>query len=595
MPVDVQVTREKQRRRRLGRIALLLSPLVLWLWVRIMTGNPVSPGWPQLPDEAMFWLPGIVIILLLGIVLVGPMLGSGRSPEVVFLPEQIDISFDDVKGLGPVLGEVRHSLEVFLNHQRFRDQMGGQPRRGLLFEGPPGTGKTHTAKAMAKEAGVPFLFVSSTAFQSMWYGATARKIRAYFRKLRKIAREEGGAIGFIEEFDAIGSKRGGMDRAVTADAATTVERTGISEGTGGVVNELLVQMQSFDDPLRSLKFRNWTKRKINKLLPSHRHFKTAPPEFANILLIGATNRADNLDPALLRPGRFDRVFHFGLPARAQRRELIDYFLRHKAHDTTVDDVARDDLAACTMGYAPANLERLFDEALLFAMRAQRDSLSEEDLRKARLDVEVGLAEPTEYTIEERATIATHESGHAVMAHLVGEGRKLELLSIIKRKDALGMLAHSETEERYTKRRTETLALMQIALGGMVAEELFFGESGTGPAGDLATATQIAVEMVGSMGLGGSLISFRVFDEGPLGGNLVAKVLGDPVARGAVDDLLNAQKEIVVRLLGENRHLVEALRDALLDRDELVGREITEVLTAAGEAHELVVDLREPVG
>ena len=115
---------------------------------------------------------------------------NGRSPEVVFLPEQIDVSFADVKGLGPVLTEVEHTLDVFLNHQRFRDRMGGQPRRGILFEGPPGTGKTHTAKALAKEAGVPFLFVSSTAFQSMWYGATARKIRSYFRKLRKIARDE---------------------------------------------------------------------------------------------------------------------------------------------------------------------------------------------------------------------------------------------------------------------------------------------------------------------------------------------------------------------------------------------------------------------
>jgi len=595
MPVDVQVTREKQRRRRLARIALLMSPLVLWLWVRILHSTPVSPGWPDLPDEAMFWLPGVVIILLLGIVLVGPMLGSGRSPEVVFLPEQIGISFDDVKGLGPVLTEVRHSLEVFLNHERFRDQMGGQPRRGILFEGPPGTGKTYTAKAMAKEAGVPFLFVSSTAFQSMWYGATARKIRAYFRKLRKVAREEGGAIGFIEEFDAIGSKRGGMDRAVAVERATTVERSGISEGTGGVVNELLVQMQSFDDPPRSLRFRNGIKRKINKLLPPHRHFKTAPPQFANILLIGATNRADNLDPALLRPGRFDRIFHFGLPARAQRRELIDYFLRDKAHDEAVDDIARDDLATSTMGYAPANLERLFDEALLLAMRAGRDRLNPADLRQARLDVEVGLAEPTEYTAEERRTIATHESGHAVMAYLVGKSRKLELLSIIKRKDSLGMLAHSETEERYTKRRTEMLALLQIALGGMVAEEQYFGESGTGPAGDLATATQIAVEMVGSMGLCGSLISFRALDGGPLGGNLVAKVLSDPVARRSVDDLLNEQKEIVVTMLGEHRHLVEALRDALLERDELVGREIIEVLEASCAEPDLVVDLRQPVG
>ncbi len=588
MPVDVQVTRERQRQRRLRRVALLLSPLVIWMWIRIISGNPVSPGWPKLPEEAMFWLPGILIILLIGIVLVGPMLGSSRSPEVVYLPEQIDVTFDDVKGLGPVLGEVKHTLSVFLNHQQFRDSMGGQPRRGVLFEGPPGTGKTHTAKAMAKEAGVPFLFVSSTAFQSMWYGATARKIRSYFRRLRKVARAEGGAIGFIEEFDAIGVKRGGMNRATPDDAA--INRSAISEGVGGVVNELLVQMQSFDEPPRSVKFSNALRRFWNRFLPMHRQVKLKSPTFANILLIGATNRADSLDPALLRPGRFDRVLHFGLPARSQRRELIDLFLSGKAHDETLDDIARDDLAASTIGYSPASIERLFDEALLFAMRDDRTSLGVGDIRRARMDIEIGLAEPTEYTPEERETIAVHESGHATMAYLVGKGRKLDVLSIVKRKDALGLLAHSDTEERYTKRRSESIALIQIALGGMVAEELFYGESGTGPAGDLSSATAVAAELIGSMGLGGSLISFRAVDGGPFEGNLVAKVLADPEARAAMDDLLNLQKQEVIRLLGEHRHIVEALRDALLDRDELVDREIIEVIETAQAGSGLLIDL-----
>jgi cell division protease FtsH len=593
MPVDVQLTRERQRRRRLRRIAIALSPLVVWLWVRLLTGNPVSPGWPHLPPEAVYWIPGIVIVLILGVVLIAPMLGSGRSPEVVFLPEQIEVTFDDVLGLGPVLTEVRHSLDVFLNHRQFHDQMGGQPRRGILFEGPPGTGKTHTAKAMAKEAGVPFLFVSSTAFQSMWYGATARKIRAYFGRLRQVARQEGGAIGFIEEFDAIGARRGGMNRA-TVSEPTEVAPSMVSEGTGGVVNELLVQMQSFDEPPRSMKLANALRRFLNRFLPPNHQLKTAKAPFANILLIGATNRADNLDPALLRPGRFDRVLHFGMPARAQRRQLIDYFLGRKAHDETLDEQARDDLAASTMGYSPASLERLFDEGLLFALRAGRQRLSVDDLRRARLDVEIGLAEPTEYTPEERVTIATHEAGHATVAHLVGKGRKLDLLSIVKRRDALGLLAHSEVEERFTKRRSEALALIQIALGGMVAEEMMFGESGTGPAGDLAAATGIAVEMVGSMGQGGSLISFRALDDGPLGGNLAAKVLADDAAREAVDRLLAEQKELVAALLATHRHVLEALRDALLEREELVGREILEAIEAADRDSERVVDLREPV-
>ncbi|HEX9978622.1 MAG TPA: ATPase, partial [Acidimicrobiia bacterium] len=279
-------------------------------------------------------------------------------------------------------------------------------------------------------------------------------------------------------------------------------------------------------------------------------------------------------------------------ARRDRRDLIDFFLSHKAHDPSLDETARDDLAASTMGYTPASLERLFDEALLFALRDERDRLSVDDIRRARMDIEIGLAEPTEYTAEERETIATHESGHAVVAHLVGRGRKMELLSIVKRKDALGLLAHSDTEERYTKRRSETIALIQIALGGMVAEELFFGESGTGPAGDLSTATSIAVEMVGTMGLGGSLVSFRAVDPGIVGGNLAGRVLGDRKARKAVEQLLDDQKAVVAGLLRANRHLVVALRDALLEREELVAREISEVLTEAEGRSTAVLDLTE---
>jgi ATP-dependent Zn protease len=566
----------------------------------MLTANPISPGLPPLPEEAWIWMPGIAIVLLLGVVLVLPMLTNSRSPHTIFLPEQLEVGFSNVKGLGPVVAEVRHTLEVFLNHKRFKTEMGGQPRRGVLFEGPPGTGKTHVAKAMAKEAGVPFLFVSATSFQSMWYGMTARKIRAFFKDLRKVARAEGGAIGFIEEFDAIGTKRGGMNQSVAqADgrASATVVSAAMSEGIGGVVNELLVQMQSFDESPRSVRFGNWWRRLINRYMPSGRQLQSKPAPFANILLIGATNRADSLDPALLRPGRFDRVLHFDLPGRSDRRELIDYFLGTKAHTPELDDAAaRDDLATATMGYTPASMERLFDEALLVALRNQRSALTVLDVRKARMEVEIGLPQAVEYEAGERETIAIHEAGHAVMAYLVGAGRKLDVLSIVKRRDALGLLAHSETEERFTKRRSEMLALIQIAMGGMVAEELFFGESGTGPAGDLATATATAVEMVGSFGLGGSLVSYRAVDSGFVGGNLAARVLGDEVGRLRVERLLDEGRDEAKRLLTRHRHLVAALRDALIEREELVDDEILRVIKEAEmkaiACGDTVIDVRD---
>lgn len=606
MAVDVAVERERQRQRRLRRLLVPLLLLGAWLWWRLLLGSPVEPGLPHLSRDAMIWLPAFLIIGLLAVVLVGPMLGNARSPHVIYLPEQIEVGFDDVKGLGPVLDEVRHTLQVLLDYRIFRDQMGGRPRRGVLFEGPPGTGKTHVAKAMAKEAGVPFLFVSSTAFQSMWYGMTARRIRSYFRALRKTARREGGAIGFIEEIDAIGGTRGGHGFSRSVGPAPVSEllwpqgsgldrsiSPTVVDGVGGVVNELLIQMQSFDEPTRPARLLGWFADLANRFFPPHLHLRKPGVPYANVLLIGATNRAGMLDPALLRPGRFDRILHFDLPGRSSRRHLVDYFLTSKAHVPELDeDRARDDLAASTLGYSPASLERLFDEALLVALREGRHRLTVGDLRRARMEVEIGLPQPVEYPAEERDTIAVHEAGHATVAYLVGKGRRLEVLSIIKRREALGLLAHRDTEERFTRRRSELVALLQIALGGMVAEELFFGESGTGPAADLQAATEIASEMVGSLGLGSSLVSFRAFDTGRLGGNLVAKVLGDREGRKEVAAILERQKGEVTRLLSAHHHLVEALRAALLEREELVDDEIIQELRGAEARGGMVVDLRE---
>jgi ATP-dependent Zn protease len=196
--------------------------------------------------------------------------------------------------------------------------------------------------------------------------------------------------------------------------------------------------------------------------------------------------------------------------------------------------------------------------------------------------EIGLAQPVAYTEAERRTIATHESGHATVAYLVGAGRKLDVLSVIKRKDALGLLAHSDTEERFTQTRTEILALIQIAFGGLVAEELFFGETSTGVAGDLQMATTAAAQMVGTLGMAGSLVSLDAAAS-PGGANIVAKVLSTDDGRQAVEKILDDARSKVRSLLADNLVTVEALRDALLDRDELVGDEITAVITAAREA------------
>src|SRR5207248_10334992 len=315
--------------RRFSWLGIVWGLGTAFLWFRVLVGRPVGLAPPNLPSNIAELLPAILLIGLLGTVLVIPMLAAGRSPHVLYRAAEIDISLADVKGAGVVVDEVVRTLNLFLAFRTFREQMGGTARRAILFEGPPGTGKTYMAKAMAKEAGVPFLFVSSSAFQSMYYGQTNRKIRSYFKALRKMARSEGGAIGFIEEIDAVGGARSGMSGAK-------------GEGITGVVNELLIQLQSFDMPTGSNRVRNWFIERINSLLPSHRHFPKRGSTPANILVIGATNRAKDLDPALLRPGRFDRSVYFDLPSRAGRREIIDYYLTKKAHEPELDEDAKRD-------------------------------------------------------------------------------------------------------------------------------------------------------------------------------------------------------------------------------------------------------------
>jgi cell division protease FtsH len=592
---DVAGLRERNRQHRLVKAALWLGLLTVWLWSRLLDGNPVEFGWPKVSGTWGMVMPQLILVVILGVALLSPLLLAGRSPHVRFRPTEIEISFQDVKGMGVVLDEVVRSLDLFLAFQTFKRDMGGNTRRALLFEGPPGTGKTYMAKALAREAGVPFLFVSSSAFQSMYYGQTNRKIRSFFRELRKAARRDGGAVGFIEEIDAIAGARANMRAAPVGDGITSparqVDRSGVSEGISGIVNELLVQLQSFDHPTGSQRLHGAIVDRLNNWLPDHRQIARRRAVPANVLVIGATNRASDLDPALLRPGRFDRSIHFDLPSRSGRREIIDYYLDRKAHTAELDRPdRRDALAAMTAGYSPVMIEHLFDEGLVWALRAGQPAMTWADVQQAKFTEEIGLKQPVEYTDDEKRAIATHEAGHAVVAHLTSPGRKLEVLSIIKRREALGLLAHSDREERFTQTASELQGLLTISLGGLCAEELVLGQAGTGPAGDLAHATRLAALMVGSYGMTGSLISFDAVEPGPVSTGPVARVLADEKGRAAVEARLDSARAEAAAILRANRHMLDALAEALLERDELIGDEITDVLHRAqrAEPREIVI-------
>src|SRR6266576_2709827 len=391
---DVFRHRERSRLKKVLRAIAVVFLLDAFLYNWYTTGHRI--GLPTFSPEFIYFLPVIGIFVAIGFMALMPFM-FGRSPHLTVYPEQVEIGLTEIKGLDTQVDEVIRTLDVFLGYATFRDELGGTPRRGILFEGPPGTGKTFLAKAMAKQAGVPFMFIPAPSFVSMWQGMTAWRIRAFFKKLRKAARKEGGAIGFIEEIDAVAMSRGGVSSATAApsDLARTTSAF-LGSGEGSMVNELL-----------------------------------------------------------LRPGRFDRRLYFDLPTKQERRDLIDFFLARKSHDEHLDeDSDRERIAHETFGYTPVMIEHLFDEALLVSLREGRRQMNFEDVMEAKFTEEIGTKQVTNYTETDRDAVATHEAGHATVAYLVGVGRRLEVLSIIKRRGALGLLAHRDEEEQFTPTKPE---------------------------------------------------------------------------------------------------------------------------------------------
>jgi cell division protease FtsH len=555
--VDTTAHRERRRQRRLLRLVVVSGIPLAWFWYRELSGDPVRLGLPAIISQSPELTLLVVLLGLMMMLALVPYLGAGKSPHTLLRPTDSSIRLADVVGAEGTRREAIDTLNLFLNHETFANELGGSPRRGVLFEGPPGTGKTYLAKAMAAEAGVPFLFVSASEFQSMFFGQTNRKLRTFFKAMRKAARAEGGAIGFIEEFDAIGGTRSGMGGNSSR------------EGSVGIVNELLVQMQSFDLPSGWHKSKFKMIERINSLLPASAALSRNQPPAANVLLIAATNRASDLDPALLRPGRFDRIIHFDLPPHSDRMEIAEFYLDRKKHTA---DVTAHYIADLSAGYTPVRIERLLDEALIIALRHGRRMMSVDDVVEAQLVTEIGLSHEVGYHPEERNRVAIHEAGHALLASLFG--RDIRIASILRRGSALGLVAHGDAEERHLRTGSEGRDLIAIALAGRAAEMQEFGEASSGIASDLMAATTIASQLVGQLGGGDSLISLEA---AAMPGNLVAKVLADEASRKKVDSILDGEADHAACLVLEHRDGLLRLASALLERDELTGAEVHRIV------------------
>ncbi|MBV1892923.1 MAG: AAA family ATPase [Ilumatobacteraceae bacterium] len=559
--IDATANRERTRQRRLRRALVFFGVILAWLTYRLVTDNQIRfgfPGWIQGNPEIVIALG---LILVLGTVIFIPFLTAGKSPHTLLRASDSNIRLDDVVGADQTKREAIDSMNLFLASETFQREMGGNARRGVLFEGAPGTGKTYLAKAMAAEAGVPFLFVSASEFQSMYYGQTNKKIRSFFKALRKAAHDEGGAIGYIEEFDAIGGARSGMNSG------------SMREGIVGVVNELLVQMQSFDLPTGPEKFKakfiDW----FNSFLPDKRRRPRPTRKEANVLIVASTNRAADLDPALMRPGRFDRVITFNLPPRADRLAIAEYYLDRKNHDEKVTAPLVADLTA---GYTPVRIEKLLDEALIIALRYSRTSMTVTDVLQAQLVTEVGVAQEMGYHPDERRRIAIHEAGHALTAVLTR--RDVKMASILRRSAALGLVAHGDFEERFLKTPTDARDLIAVALAGRASELQEYGEASSGISADLAAASNIASQLVGQLGHGPGLLSLEAAAI-PTAANLVAKVLSDEPSREAAEALLVEGAERAESMVKNHRNALLDIANGLCERDELEGDEIREMVAA----------------
>jgi cell division protease FtsH len=499
-----------------------------------------------------------------------------RGGTYVIYPREYDVTFDDVRGQPEIVESTKEALTLFQGFKKFRDA-GGYPPHGILFEGPPGTGKTLLGKAIAGSANVPFVYASGTSFNNMFMGIGNLRIMRLFKKARKLSRKYGGAVIFLDELDAVGGSRGAVSNASSpADTSRHWARGplriimgGFGMGGGSMyVNELLVQMDGMIMP-KGL----W--RHVKRIL----HLgKPKIPQF-NVMVIGATNQATTLDPALLRPGRFDRKLHVGLPSGPGREDILHYYLDKVPHE--VVDTAR--LSRATYGFSPAQIKNLVNEALIFALVDGRDKLNFEDLWTAKVTEEIGLKEATKTSARDRQMTAFHEAGHAVLAYILELDDQIQVASIIKRRDTLGVVYRTPLEERHTELREDMRRDIVVALGGLAAEQIWFGETTTGPSSDLRHATYQAAVMLGLLGMGDNLLSYGVLPQTAFGAGPLNAILANPDHRKAIGDLLAEAKQQAIELLRANEPAIRALSERLLEKDEVAGEELEEIMVSKAVA------------
>jgi cell division protease FtsH len=472
-------------------------------------------------------------LALLGFTVYRTTAGRIHTPGRAKIAERGDqvVTFQDVAGVDEAKDEVKEIVDFLRHPQRFA-AIGGRIPKGVLLIGPPGTGKTLLARSIAGEAGVPFLFASGSDFVEMYAGVGAARVRRLF----KDARRHKSCIIFIDELDAVGRSRGG-----TSLSHEEREQT---------LNQLLVEMDGFEAT-------------------------------RGIVVIAATNRQDILDPALLRPGRFDRQVMVGNPDLKGREAILSV---HARKISLGADVNLRSIARGTPGFSGADLANLVNEAALIAARTSRTEVSGADMEAARDKVLMGVERRSVVLSElDRVNCAYHEAGHAVVAALVPGADPLHKVTIIPRGRAMGVTMQLPEADRHTYTRGYLEAQIAVLMGGRVAEELFMHHMTSGASNDIERATDIAQHMVCEWGM--SSLGMRAFRKA---GNAYdgdkPHPMSESLARRVDEEIekaLSAGYDRAWDLLNRNRETVKVLADALLEQEALEANEIKTLLTRSG--------------
>lgn len=488
-----------------------------------------APSSPMLPIILMSAIP---MVLFVGLFLwmknrspessSGSYLGFARSKARRYEGNRLEVTFDDVAGAEESKSELRDVVDFLRNSAKYR-AVGARIPRGILLVGPPGTGKTLMARAVAGEANATFFNLNATEFVEMFVGVGASRVRDLFQQARSAA----PSIIFIDEMDAVGRRRGTGVGNVNDEREQTL-------------NQLLVEMDGFD-------------------------------ERAEVVILAATNRPDVLDPALQRPGRFDRQVTVSLPDRNGREAILGVHSRPLSLDPKVDLGL---LARTTMGFSGADLANLCNEAAILAARKNSAHVSMADFEEAIDKILMGGVRPLLLDEHDRRTIAYHEAGHALIAWLTPAADPVHKVTITPRGQALGVTAQLPGEDRYNYTRTYLLARLVVLLGGRAAEELALGEITTGAENDLKQATRLARHMITRWGMGNlGLAAFDAGSEQPFLGYDLSQGREYSESMAAEIDrelarLLDEHHELALRLLTENRHKLDRLAQALLDEETI---------------------------